>query len=686
MVTVGQVRFHKVVSALPSPLEKDGVYLVRTGEGFDLYASDSTGTIAHKVNTEASGGGSSVTLDGDTTGYVNENKTYTITNYSAFSQYTAQASAGQASVEGDTVKFKLPGTAGDVTLVVGVDDTETQFNIQVKAAGVQTPQGVAPAPGALLNTPSVTLASSEFTPLGAADTHASSDWQISTDSSFSTIFKSTSTDAANKTSWSISGLQANKIYFWRVRYHGVNNGTSGWSTPMSFQTAAVFSGSIGEQGAQGFGVGVYPGQLPEGFTEMEGARDKASANYGNYTYTDGSVMVFVPRFYYRFGDLSSPRYLKYGRNAIDVVGIETFADEASANAAGYVMHRAFKDGGQHKVGFFIDKYLASKNESTGCKSVGEGIPISLTNVRAPTRSAGMSTTEGVCGGNLSDAVLLARSRGIGRFNCASIFMYGALAFLSFAHAQASTSTAYCAWYNEPHNFPKGCNDGALRDINDSSVQYALGEQHASQWGGATVRKPQTGGCYTPAKVAHNGQLCGVMDLNGVMHEVAIGVTAYGVRENDRSYYQTSREGCLKESVALASLTHGWGGATDVWQSAAGFGSLYETLPNGDFMGSESGSAVRFGNGVHAAFSNTQRYSEYWITCCAMSRVAARGIPSVEIFGQEQINGSFLSNLCVLVGGAYNSQHVATSGVFAKVMASRKDSREETSFRCAAYGE
>lgn len=50
---MGQVRFHKVVSALPSPLEKDGLYLVRTGEGFDLYASDSTGAIAHKVNVSA---------------------------------------------------------------------------------------------------------------------------------------------------------------------------------------------------------------------------------------------------------------------------------------------------------------------------------------------------------------------------------------------------------------------------------------------------------------------------------------------------------------------------------------------------------------------------------------------------------------------------------------------------------
>jgi len=41
---------HKVVSSLPSPLEKDTVYYVRTGEGFDHYVTDNTGSIAHKVN------------------------------------------------------------------------------------------------------------------------------------------------------------------------------------------------------------------------------------------------------------------------------------------------------------------------------------------------------------------------------------------------------------------------------------------------------------------------------------------------------------------------------------------------------------------------------------------------------------------------------------------------------------
>lgn len=41
---------HKVVAALPDPLEPDAVYAVRIGDGFDLYISDTTGSVAHRLN------------------------------------------------------------------------------------------------------------------------------------------------------------------------------------------------------------------------------------------------------------------------------------------------------------------------------------------------------------------------------------------------------------------------------------------------------------------------------------------------------------------------------------------------------------------------------------------------------------------------------------------------------------
>ena len=41
---------HKVVSTLPATLEANASYAVRVGAGVDLYITDTTGQMAHKVN------------------------------------------------------------------------------------------------------------------------------------------------------------------------------------------------------------------------------------------------------------------------------------------------------------------------------------------------------------------------------------------------------------------------------------------------------------------------------------------------------------------------------------------------------------------------------------------------------------------------------------------------------------
>ena len=50
-------RAHKLVAALPDPLEPNALYLLRAGAGFDLYASDQTGSVAHKLNADEGTGG-----------------------------------------------------------------------------------------------------------------------------------------------------------------------------------------------------------------------------------------------------------------------------------------------------------------------------------------------------------------------------------------------------------------------------------------------------------------------------------------------------------------------------------------------------------------------------------------------------------------------------------------------------
>lgn len=46
------LRVDKVVSVLPTPLTANTVYAVRVGAGFDLYISDSTGSVAHRINAD----------------------------------------------------------------------------------------------------------------------------------------------------------------------------------------------------------------------------------------------------------------------------------------------------------------------------------------------------------------------------------------------------------------------------------------------------------------------------------------------------------------------------------------------------------------------------------------------------------------------------------------------------------
>lgn len=622
--------------------------------------------------------GSGVSISGDAVVYVGQSKTYQITNFNVFSAYSVNLTAGTASISGDTISLTAPSVAGEVTLTVTADNKSTAFKINVQPAGVQKPVNQTPSSGATNQNGTVTLTASAFGWFGLSDTHLNSDWQVAIDAAFNTIIASSLADAVNKTSWAVSGLSVSQTYYWRVRYRGTNNGVSEWSEPFSFSTKSTFGGLIGTQGGQGFGVGEYPHSLPSGFSALSGTGDPASANYGNYQYSDGSIMVFVPLFYYRIGHTSSPRYATYGLNAVDIVGIETFASEAAANAAGYALHRAFKDGGSVKSGFFVDKYLASKNGSTSCRSVKDGVPISLTTSTSYTNSNGMVTSEGTCTGILADAVLLSRSRGVGTFNVASIFMYDALATLSLAHGQASTSATHCAWYDATNNFPKGCNNGSLADANDSSVTFVTAGDSG------TTAKPKTGSGTPFAKTTHNGQACGVADLNGSMYQVMLGVTSPGSSAADTAQVANGNAYVLKTSIALSSLRAGWNGTNDAWGDATNLATKYDLI-SGFFPWGSTAGWVYFGNGSNQVFSGATSGTSYLRKCCGVQETTAGASASgTNQFGADGCYQYNVAHLFPLASGRWNN--AARAGVFYRNWNSyRSNSYAVYGFRAAAYG-
>ena len=267
---------------------------------------------------------------------------------------------------------------------------------------------------------------------------------------------------------------------------------------------------IGTPGRQGFGVGICPA-LPAGFAPMAGYADPASPNYGNYQYSDGSIMCWVPAFYYRINDARNPTYAGYTTNSVDVQPYGAFADVATANAAGYALHRAFYDAGSIQPGFFIDKYGCSNNSGTA-SSIKNASPLST----HATDHNPISALTGSPAANFGGCFAAAKTRGAAFFP-AMRYQYAALALLSLAHGQAATSNAWCAWYDAAGttNYPKGCNNNALADANDATVVYQSdGYSNCGKTGSAT----------NFAKTTHNGQDSGVADLNGNMWEVSPGIT------------------------------------------------------------------------------------------------------------------------------------------------------------------
>ena len=90
-------------------------------------------------------------------------------------------------------------------------------------------------------------------------------------------------------------------------------------------TGAGTVNHIGTPGQQGFGVGIAP-MLPTNFAKLYGTDDPASDAYGNYQFTDGSVMVYIPAFFYKYGTGANG----FALNVVDVKALGYFADVATA--------------------------------------------------------------------------------------------------------------------------------------------------------------------------------------------------------------------------------------------------------------------------------------------------------------------------------------------------------------------
>lgn len=272
-------------------------------------------------------------------------------------------------------------------------------------------------------------------------------------------------------------------------------------------------------GQVGFGVGLCPDEdlAKVQAQKLEKTDVLGSNDYGNYRMSDGSIMVFIPAFVYK------------EENGQLKVSYDTFLKDTE----GWILHRAFVNNGKSLKGFFIDKYLCSPSEDNkSVQSVKNADPLTL------SLKGSRLIDNDRCTGQVQDAYILAKTRGKD-YCVVSCFAYSALRMLSLAHAQASTDATNCAWYDEKYCFVKG-NTNYLKDSYDNEVVYTVCDTFP-------YKRGKTGSGTPFAKTTHNGQNCGVADLNGSITEIGIGVAQNADMQDTQLYV-------FKDSADLRDLT------------------------------------------------------------------------------------------------------------------------------------
>lgn len=175
---------------------------------------------------------------------VHQSSTWQLATDSNFSNIVLQSVNDTVNLTTWSVSNLLPGT--DYYIRVRYKGTGTGSSAWgsirfITKASIDVPAIVNPGNNTGIDTTTVTFTSSDFHVIGGIDTHLSTSWQLSTDASFSNIFNHEEDSFTDKTSWTVTGLILNTVYYVRVRYKGTNLGYGSWSNYSKITTGLVIT-------------------------------------------------------------------------------------------------------------------------------------------------------------------------------------------------------------------------------------------------------------------------------------------------------------------------------------------------------------------------------------------------------------------------------------------------------------
>ena len=452
-----------------------------------------------------------------------------------------------------------------------------------------------------------------------------------------------------------------------------------------------FKYTIGLAGLMGFGVGCCPPELlPHDMALLPGTEDRFSRNYGNYIHLpSASIVCFIPS---HFMDVQAP-----GNTDAPFFGTKIVISDTQSGDA--VLPKAFQNNGENLAGVFIDKYQGSN-----CKPDGSGMPNSTTGnpgelpnsggifasrplhwpVSATAVSGTLRSAFSLCDSDVLNAAItaapannlggvwqLCKTRGAD-FAPLPIWVRGQIGFLALAHAQALLdgsgdpivgATTNAAWMDVQPYAPKGNNNNGS-DVNKTSLLFSrtdvlgnasgkAGENHRAFTGAAYI-----GTVATPAveHTTHNGQLSGIVDVNGNQFDTVPGLTAVGTGAGDFRLFPTSADWTGTSSntsitgaagvISLAAETAP-GDDDGIWFAAAGASN---------FLVAHSGGTFHPSSGFASATKQA-------MTECMIPRQLGTSASQTgtNIYGGDRFFSARVNNLLPRAGGSWSG--VATAGVF-----------------------
>lgn len=369
-----------------------------------------------------------------------------------------------------------------------------------------------------------------------------------------------------------------------------------------------FKYTIGLAGLAGFGVGCCrPELLPDDIAELPGTTDRFSPNYGNYVHVpSASIVCFLPAHYI---DLQAPG-----------TGNDAFLTRvviSSTQSGNSVLAKAFRNGGSELAGVFVDKYQGSnvRPDGSGMPNSSDGLPGTLPNsggvfasrpLHWPVSAIGVSGTLrspfSYCNStvlnpsattpanNYGGVWALCQSRGSDWYPV-PMWTRIHLGYLALAHAQAlldtggtpvANATTNAAWMDTAPYAPKGNNNNGT-DVNKTALAFSRTDigGNTSGWAGESARAftgaARIGTLSAMEHTTHNGQLCGIADVNGNQWDITPGLTnntgtnaGYKLFSDLDDYTTVSSNAGITGAANVISLAADvsddgvWWGATDGW--------------------------------------------------------------------------------------------------------------------------